>query len=386
MLYDYDCCLGMKLMGRQKLSLSVIGGGINSAVGRAHLSSLQLSGKWKFQSALFSRNPEINVKTAELWGVPKVHNDIESLILESANNTDVFLLLTPTPTHFEILDLLSKVGKPVICEKSLTHSSESAQHVMRTFQRNKLFTTFNYTGYPMVRELRSRIHQNHYGDLIRIEISMPQESFAVNNSQKITSIQEWRKVDGLIPTTALDLGVHVHNLLHFLTDDRINHVVSMIDNFGRLDNILDSFSYMARLRKRKNLQILLNYGKTYLGQKNGLSIKVFGSLGAASWKQIFPDYLQEVDEIGTNYTVDYSSGDLLEANKSRYARFKVGHPTGFIEAFTNIYEDIYDNINQEMEYSSGLIFSPEIAYQGLIEIEAAVRSAKTQQWVEVLRK
>ena len=54
--------------------VGVLGGGINSAVGRAHMSALRLDGNWDIQAAHFSRNPEVNLKSASLWRPKRLHN------------------------------------------------------------------------------------------------------------------------------------------------------------------------------------------------------------------------------------------------------------------------------------------------------------------------
>ena len=46
---------------------------------------------------------------------------------------------------------------------------------------------------------------------------------------------------------------------------------------------------------------------------------------------------------GTSTILDRSSA-IYEANKERYNRYKPGHPSGFLEAFANIYFDLADEI------------------------------------------
>ena len=60
-------------------------------------------------------------------------------------------------------------------------------------------------------------------------------------------------------------------------------------------------------------------------------------------KQIEPEKLM-MSNLGDASTVLDSSA-IYEANKERYNRYKPGHPSGFLEAFANIYFDLADEIN-----------------------------------------
>ena len=74
------------------------------------------------------------------------------------------------------------------------------------------------------------------------------------------------------------------------------------------------------------------------------------------------------------------------ANLQRYARFKAGHPAGFIEAFANLYCDIADCLR---DYQSGgsweshEVFSADLAAEGLQFLEAMVLSCQTKKWETV---
>jgi predicted dehydrogenase len=47
------------------LKVGIIGGGINSAVGNAHLAAIRLSNNFQIVAAIFSRDKKINIETAE---------------------------------------------------------------------------------------------------------------------------------------------------------------------------------------------------------------------------------------------------------------------------------------------------------------------------------
>ena len=75
----------------------------------------------------------------------------------------------------------------------------------------KLFVTFNYAGYPMVREARGIIAAGSLGRVQQIYCEMPQESF----SRTEANPQDWRKRDYEI-LCFLRSHVHVHQMTHYL--------------------------------------------------------------------------------------------------------------------------------------------------------------------------
>jgi predicted dehydrogenase len=367
------------------LHIAVIGGGLNSAVGRAHLSALNLDGNWKIKSGFFSRNLDVNVASAKLWNAAQMYSSMDEFLNSNLNDLDAVLVLTPTPSHYDLVLKLIDNKVNVICEKSLSTSSQKALSLMETSLATftKLFVTFNYTGYPMVREIRSRIQSGIYGEIHSIFVDMPQDGFAVvDASGAPKKIQNWRHSDYEIPTVSLDLGVHVNNIAHFLLGDSQEKVVSIENHFGKIENTIDTVNYLCKFSTGTVGNF--SFGKTFLGIRNGLSFSIFGKNGSAQWNQSMPDQFWESNSMGRLRMIDLSDEELQVANQSRYMRFKAGHPTGFIEAFSNMYKDIENNLlNVESNNGSDYTFTGFHAAQGLKELEAVHLSARANEWVDV---
>ena len=137
--------------------IGFIGGGINSAIGRTHFIAAGMDGKFKVVAGAFSRNHEVNQKTAEEFHIAeeRVYDDYHKLLIEEKGKLDVIAVLTPTDTHEQIVKECMEAGFAVICEKSLTTSYEAALRVKESVEKANGFlcVTYNYTGYPMVRVL-----------------------------------------------------------------------------------------------------------------------------------------------------------------------------------------------------------------------------------------
>ena len=85
--------------------------------------------------------------------------------------------------------------------------------------------------------------------------------------------------------------------------------------------------------------------KTAIGNRNGLRLRIIGDKGSADWIQNNSEELYLSYKNGTREIIDRGTKSLI-LNNSRYNRYKVGHPAGFIEAFANLYFDIADSLKK----------------------------------------
>ena len=276
---------------------------------------------------------------------------------------------------------------PVICEKSLATSVEDALSIKNILQNNNGFLaiTYNYTGYPIVRELRSMIANGRLGYIRQIQCEMPQESFIATDSQGFPRVpQKWRLRDGLIPTVSLDLGMHLHSLVYFLSGQRPLRLVAQSSSLGNFPQIIDTVSCL--IKYSKDIDCSFWFSKAALGQRNGLKIRIFGDLASAEWLQESPEVLLYADSKGNKKIIDRATEGVVEANLQRYSRFKAGHPAGFIEAFANYYQDVASALYAYLEgklYSTPNVFGISEAGEGLALFEAAAVSSRELRWVDL---
>lgn len=362
-----------------------VGGAISSAVGYTHFNASRMDGHFTLVSGCFSRNQTENVNSGQLYGIPseQIYSTWIDLIAAEKSNLDALIILTPIPSHKEIVVAALKSGLPVICEKALALSSEECDEIQKVLIETKgyLAVTLNYSGYPMVRQLREMVTEGCLGALQQIIIEMPQESFLRSESQP----QAWRQRDYNIPTVSLDLGVHVHHLISFITSGkRPIKVTADQANYGKLPGIVDTVYGIAQYED--DLRVQMWWGKTALGHRNGLRIRVFGTKGGAEWTQMNPEFLYFSDNTGHCYTLDRACNEAKLAQSLRYNRFKAGHPSGFIEAFANLYTDIADDIavfKSNSDLVNSFVYGVEHSKEGLAFMEAINLSANQSKWVSI---
>lgn len=358
---------------RPTLNLGFLGGGLNSAVGYTHFAASHMDGLFKVAAGCFSRDADINLATAEQFGVQgdRAYADISELLAKEADTLDAICVITPTPQHLESVSAILEAEIPVICEKALTTSAENASQMvaLAKTKRAPLAVTFNYIGYPMVREAKALIDSGALGTLQHLVIEMPQESFLREGA----SPQAWRKLDYDIPCVSLDLGVHVVHMADFLSGGLAHEAVfSAEGRYGDVSGVVDTV--YTTLKLEGGVLAILSWGKAALGYRNGLSFRAFGSKGSLFWDQMSPEFLVYNKKDGQRHTIDRGQMGLLEANKARYNRFKAGHPSGFIEAFANIYADLYECLSGNASFDDSAL-SGEVALSGLRRL-SAIHSAK----------
>lgn len=365
------------------LRIAFIGGALNSAVGYTHFNASRLDGHFRVEAGCFSRNPEHNQHTAQTYGIPpeRTHATWEALLAAEKGRVDALVILTPTPSHADIVVAALDAGFRVICEKSLGTSSEECRLIEEAVQRNRgyLAVTFNYSGYPMVRELRSMIREGRMGTVQQIQVEMPQEGYLRLRANP----QAWRRKDHEVPTVSLDLGVHVHHLVDFLTDGKVPVKLTGEEaSYGQFNDLIDNVYCLAQYQD--DLRVQAWWGKTALGHRNGLRIRVFGSLASAEWFQMDPEMLHWADTEGRHMVLDRGTSSASVAQEARYNRFKAGHPSGFIEAFANLYADIAADLRQFQmghERSNDHVFGAHHAMAGLEMMESLKQAARQKKWL-----
>jgi predicted dehydrogenase len=370
-------------MQDEPIELGFIGGSLSSAVGYTHFNASRLDGRFKVAAGCFSRDSELNSKTGRAFGLDnqRVYTNWQALLEAERGRLGALVVLTPTPSHLDVVLSALDLGYAVICEKALGTSSDECTRISSAVNQKGgyLAVTYNYSGYPMVRELRRMIGDGRFGLIQQIQVEMPQESFARLNAKP----QAWRCRDYSVPTVSLDLGVHVHHLVHFLSGGlKPLSVVADQASYGALASVVDNVYCIARYEQDMRVQAW--WGKTALGHRNGLRIRVYGEHASAEWFQMDPEVLRWADNVGHHYLLDRGSSEAIVAQEVRYNRFKAGHPSGFIEAFANLYVDFAEELaalRLGQRISSAYVFGANHASDGLRLMEAINKSSRLNTWV-----
>lgn len=378
---------------QKALRLGFIGGSLNSAIGLVHSIATRLDRRFELVAGCFSRDREINEMTGREWGVAenRIYPDFFKMLEEEALSLDAVAVLTPVFSHAPIIGAVLESGLPAISEKPLVSTASEVEIIRNTLLRKpqQIFVTFNYTGYPMVRELRARIQRGDFGKIHSIRLTMQQESYVRRQDSGETSKpQAWRLTDREIPTVSLDLGMHVIHLQNFLTGGLPVTVSSRMNSFGAFHEVIDDVDVMYYT----DIGCFVHgwWGKSSLGYPNGLSVEVFGSQGSARWVQVDSEILSLRTTSGEDHRIHRGTLGCLVASEGRYNRFKAGHPSGFIEAFANIYNDIAQVLKSDaaLDATQSQRFVFGIDNSALVTqlLTKATEAARSHTWVEISKQ
>jgi predicted dehydrogenase len=372
-----------------KIKVAFLGGAMNSAVGNAHYSALLMDNIYELVSGCFSLNDDNNHKTAEQYGVSpdRVYANLDELILGEKDLIDAIIILTPTDQHFAQVVQCIEHDIPVICEKALGTNSEEITQIKSALERHNGFLSviYNYLGYPMIKEIRRLISKNVLGKVNFIQIEMPQEGFLrIDHDGAPIVPQDWRLKDYEVPTISLDLGVHLHMFIKYLTGEMPTATVSKSSSYGNFPSVIDNINCL--IEYTNNVSCNMWFSKIAIGNRNGLKLRIYGEKGSAEWVQESPEIIHLSDSKGRRCLIDRGNEEVEISNQQRYSRFKVGHPAGFLEAFANYYQDIaitlqHYKAHRDVKFDE--CYGIDEAYEGLRLLEAIQKSSISRSWEKV---
>lgn len=365
-------------MNKRPIQVAMFGGGINSAVGRVHEIALKMDNVFELCAGCFSKHEDINKETGKSYYIhnDRVYSTPEELLGQEAENIEAIVIATPIDSHFSLVNMALDYGIKVICDKPIVSNTIEGDQLVRRIgrQSSKVFSIFNYTGYPAIREIRQRVKLGEIGSVFKIMAEMPQDTYLrLKNQGKVQNIQTWRLTDGVIPCVSLDLFIHLHSLVYFITGNMVESVFAIQRSISDVSpGLVDEVD--AMITYTNNLTVNCWYGKVALGYRNGLKIRIFGTKGSFEWVQEDPEIIYSVNALGDRSILDRISSSSLISSESRYSRFRAGHPSGFLEAFANYYVDIATAIttNALNDYTLPV----EVALEGLRLSEAIATSSR----------
>jgi len=230
------------------------------------------------------------------------------------------------------------------------HSSEQAAELATVVARSGVVfgVTYNYTGYPLVREARDLVRAGVIGELRKVIVEYNQGWLATRLEETQQKQADWRTDPARsgIAGAIGDIGSHAENLLATVTGLQLESLCADLTTFvggRRLDddgNLLLRFTNGARG--------VLIASQIEVGCENDLRLRVFGSTGTLDWRQEEPNTLLHSPIDGPRRVLTRGS-PWLGLAAQRATRLPTGHPEAFIEAFANVYLGVAQHIRARRE-------------------------------------
>ena len=153
-------------MRNQKLRYAMVGGGRDAFIGAVHRRAAGFHNGMELVSGALSSDPEkARLSGQDLGLAPdRIHADWQTLLNDelrrpAAERIHFVSIVTPNHMHYPVARAFTEAGIHVVCDKPLVHTSEQADELIRLARQHQtLFgVTYNYTGYPMVRQARAMV-------------------------------------------------------------------------------------------------------------------------------------------------------------------------------------------------------------------------------------
>lgn len=373
-----------------RLTYAMIGGGIGAFIGEVHRRAISLDDRAELVAGALSSTPEKSRQSAAQLGLDpdRSYGSYAELFERESKRDDLVdfvSIVTPNDTHYPIAKMALEYGFHVVLDKPATHTSEQARELAMLARAKGLlcFVTYNYTGYPMVRQAAAMVRDGRLGTIRKVFVEYHQGWLASDLESSGQKQASWRtdpERAGLGGALG-DIGTHAENLAAFVTGLEIESVHADLSSFVPGRALDDDASVL--IRYAGGAKGVLTASQVCIGEGNGLTLRVYGDKGGLRWRQESPDELR-FTELGGNPVTYTRGGPGLHEDAMISSRIPEGHPEGYLEAFGNIYRGVIDAIEAERagEQPSRLAeLVPSIAdgEQGVRFVEMCVQSARKNE-------
>ncbi|MCC6320183.1 MAG: Gfo/Idh/MocA family oxidoreductase [Phycisphaerales bacterium] len=377
------------------LKMGMVGGGTGAFIGAVHRTAACMDGGVRFVAGALSGTPEKALESGRALGLDDQRNypswramlDGESK-RPPGERIDFVSIVTPNHVHFEVAEAFVRTGFHVVCDKPLVHTSAQADALVRAVEsaRTVFCVTYNYSGYPMVKQARELVGKGELGEIRKLVVEYNQGWLAGRLEQTGQKQADWRTdparsgAGGAIG----DIGSHAEQLAGYITGLEIESLCADLTTFVPGRRLDDDANVLLRFRPRAGVSAkgILTASQVEIGHENDLRIRVHGTKASLEWRQEEPNHLI-VRPDGRPEQVYRRGNAYLGQAAIRNTRIPPGHPEAFLEAFANTYNAASAAMRAGSGgLSAGALFDfPDVAAgaRGVRFIEKCVESSAAER-------
>jgi len=336
----------------RRIRYAMVGGGRDAFIGAVHRAAMALDGQYELAAAALSSTPDKSIASGRDLGLPddRNHGTWQALLADERRRpvderAEVVVIVTPNHLHFEPARAFVDAGFHVVCDKPLVHTGAQADELAALVAaRGTLFAvTYNYSGYPMVREARELVRAGAIGAVRKVLVEYHQGWLAGALETSDNKQSAWRKdpARGGPAGAMADIGSHAEHLVATVTGLELESLCADFSAFGPGRRLDDDAGLL--LRFKGGARGLMSASQVAAGSENDLRLRVYGERGLLDWRQEDPNVLVHAPGDGPRRTLTRNSPGLSAAAR-RACRLPPGHPEGFIEAFANLYQGVASDL------------------------------------------
>lgn len=378
-----------------KIRLGMVGGGTGAFIGEVHRIAARLDNRYELVAGAFSSDVDRARQSAAALGIApdRAYDDFSEMAeVEGSreDGIDVVAIVTPNHLHHAPAKCFLEAGIHVICDKPLTASLEDALDLKRVVEETGMLfaVTYNYSGYPMVRQAREMIRSGDLGNLRVVQVEYPQEWLSTDLESTGQKQAAWRTDPARAGAGGSlgDIGTHAFHLTEFVTGLEVNSVLADLSAFVPSRLLDDNAQIMLRFANGARGSLWAS--QVAVGHENGLRIRIYGDQASLEWFQEQPNQLKFC-RLGETAQYLTRGGAAAGNAANAVTRIPGGHPEGFLEAFANLYRDFADQIEAFTAQNPTndielLVPSITEGVKGVVFVEKAVASSENGSvWVSM---
>ncbi len=382
----------------RKIRMGMVGGGRESLIGPIHRIAAQMDNKIELVAGAFSSTAEKSRLSGHdlLISSDRIYDDFKQMIdsekiLSDDQKIDFISIVTPNNFHYDVAKEALSAGFHVVCDKPLAMNLDQALMLEQEVINSGLIfcVTYNYTGYPMVKEARQMIMSGDLGSVRKVVVEYPQGWLADAIENTGNKQAAWRSDPNQAgPSSCMgDIGTHCASLAEYITGLSISEICADLTTFVSGRKLDDDGSVL--LRFNNGAKGILWASQVAIGMENALKIRIYAEKGTLEWSQEEPNSLwvrfgdrpTEIRRSGTDFVGTFASSNV---------RLPAGHPEGYIEAFANIYRAFAEDLSIVIDGGPSRNISsdyPQVkdGVRGMYFINAVVKSlASHEKWISLL--
>jgi predicted dehydrogenase len=326
----------------KKLKMGMVGGGKDAFIGAVHRMAAALDGQIDFVAGALSSTPEKAKASGLALGLDenRAYGSWEEMLegelaLPEDKRIDFVSVVTPNHMHFPVAHAFAEAGFNVVSDKPLVHTSKQAKQLIEAVEKTGVVfaVTYNYSGYPMVKEARHLAQSGQLGRVRKVIVEYNQGWLAGEVANKQA---DWRTdparsgVAGAIG----DIGSHAEQLVSYVTGLELDSICADLTAFVPGRRLDDDGNLL--LRFEDGAKGVLIASQISSGEENGLRLRVYGEKAGLEWHQETPTELF-VKPGGEPTQVRRPGNPYLSDAAKNASRIPAGHPEAFLEAFANVY-------------------------------------------------
>ena len=282
------------------LRMGMVGGGRDAFIGAVHRMAARLDGGVEFVAGALSSTPDKSLASGRDLGLAtdRTYPTWQAMVegeskRPAGERIDFVSVVTPNHTHYEVAKGFVQAGIHVVHDKPMVHTSEQARDLVAAIERTAtgFCVTYNYYGYPMVKQARHMIRSGTIGQVRKVVVEYNQgwlASALESTGQKQAGWRTDPARSGLGGAIG-DIGSHAEHLVSYVTGLETESICADLTTFvpgRRLDddaNLLIRYAGGARG--------VLIASQIEVGHENDLRLRVFGTTGTLEWRQEEPNHL-----------------------------------------------------------------------------------------------